>query len=66
MTDIKKGKRIELGKVTMDQNGCEYKPHVVALPAGASVDFLNLDGILHNVRTDQQGQHADEPGPAQV
>jgi plastocyanin len=54
LTDIKKGKKIELAKVTMDQNGCEYKPHVVPFPLGGSVDFLNPDGILHNVRTDSK------------
>lgn len=54
LTDIKKGKKIDLTKVAMDQNGCEYKPHVLALTAGSSVDFLNPDGILHNVRTDSK------------
>lgn len=54
LTDIKKGKKMELAKVTMDQNGCEYKPHVIAFPAGSSVDFLNPDGILHNVRTNSK------------
>jgi len=54
LTDIKKGKKIELAKVSMDQNGCEYKPHVLAFPAGSSVDFINPDGILHNVRTESK------------
>lgn len=54
LADIKKGKKMELTKVAMDQNGCEYKPHVLALTAGSSVDFLNPDGILHNVRTDSK------------
>lgn len=54
LTDIKKGKKMELTKVVMDQNGCEYKPHVIAFPAGATVEFLNPDGILHNVRTNSK------------
>ncbi|MEO6164005.1 MAG: carboxypeptidase regulatory-like domain-containing protein [Candidatus Binatia bacterium] len=54
LTDIRKGKKMEIAKVTMDQNGCEYKPHVLALPVGSSVDFLNPDGILHNVRTESK------------
>jgi plastocyanin len=54
LTDIKKGKKMELIKVALDQNGCEYKPHVLAFPVGSSVDFLNPDGILHNVRTDSK------------
>lgn len=51
ITDIKKGKKIDAKKVTLDQLGCEYKPHVLAFPAGTSVEILNPDGILHNVHT---------------
>jgi len=51
ITDIKKGKKMEPQKATMDQNGCEYKPHVLAMTAGSSVDILNPDGILHNVHS---------------
>jgi len=51
ITDIKKGKKIELKKVTLDQNGCEYKPHVLVFPAGSSVEILNPDGILHNIHS---------------
>ena len=51
ITDIKKGKKIELKKVTLDQKGCEYHPHVLAFPAGSAVEILNPDGILHNVHS---------------
>jgi plastocyanin len=51
ITDIKKGKKIELKKVQLDQNGCEYKPHVLAFPAGSTVEIINPDGILHNVHS---------------
>lgn len=51
ITDIKKGKKIELKKVTLDQKGCEYAPHVLAFPAGSTVQILNDDGILHNVHS---------------
>jgi plastocyanin len=51
ITDIQKGKKIEAKKVTLDQNGCEYKPHVLAFPAGSAVEILNPDGILHNVHS---------------
>lgn len=51
ITDIKKGKKIELKKVSFDQNGCEYTPHVVAFPAGTTVEVINPDGILHNVHS---------------
>ncbi|MGB7947284.1 MAG: carboxypeptidase regulatory-like domain-containing protein [Candidatus Binatia bacterium] len=51
ITDIKKGKKIELKKVVLDQNGCEYHPHVLAFPAGTTVEIKNPDGILHNVHS---------------
>jgi plastocyanin len=51
ITDIQKGKKIETKKVTLDQNGCEYKPHVLAFPAGSTVEILNPDGILHNIHS---------------
>ncbi len=49
--DIKKGKAIKKGKIQMDQNGCEYSPHVLAITAGSKVEFLNPDKILHNIHT---------------
>ena len=51
ITDIKKGKKIELKKVQVDQSGCEYKPHVLAFPAGTPVEIINDDGILHNIHS---------------
>src|SRR5918995_5961123 len=51
ITDIQKGKKIEAKKVTLDQKGCEYQPHVLAFPAGTTVEILNPDGILHNVHS---------------
>jgi len=38
-------------EVTFDQKGCDYSPHVLAFPAGSTVDIVNSDGILHNVHT---------------
>lgn len=51
ITDIQKGKKIEVKKVTLDQNGCEYHPHVLAFSAGSTVEVLNPDGILHNIHS---------------
>ena len=51
ITDIKTGKKIDTKKVTLDQKGCEYQPHVLAFPAGSTVEILNPDGILHNVHS---------------
>lgn len=35
----------------LDQKTCQFKPHVVVVPAGGSLDILNSDGILHNIHT---------------
>ena len=51
ITDIKKGKKPDTMKVTLDQKGCEYHPHVLAFMAGSTVEILNPDGILHNVHS---------------
>lgn len=46
-----KGKKLEVpaAPVTFDQKGCEYQPHVLAVPAGTTIEVLNPDGVLHNV-----------------
>jgi plastocyanin len=51
ISDIQKGKKMETGHITLDQRGCEYHPHVLAFPAGATLDILNPDGILHNIHS---------------
>lgn len=35
----------------IDQTDCRYEPHVLLVPAGATVDIKNSDGILHNIHT---------------
>ena len=37
--------------VVLDQNGCQYKPHVMGIMVGQAYKILNSDGILHNVHT---------------
>ena len=49
--DISKGKKADTKAVTLDQNGCEYSPHVLAFVAGTPVEVLNPDGVLHNVHS---------------
>jgi plastocyanin len=38
-------------KVEMDQKGCAFVPHVVLVPAGGTVEFLNSDRLLHNLHS---------------
>lgn len=35
--------------IELDQAHCRFEPHVVCIPAGATVHFLNSDGVSHNV-----------------
>jgi hypothetical protein len=37
--------------VELDQRGCRFTPHVVVLPAGATLVARNSDGIMHNLHT---------------
>ncbi|MDE2059905.1 MAG: carboxypeptidase regulatory-like domain-containing protein [candidate division NC10 bacterium] len=51
LIDVNKGKSWAITDATIDQKGCNYKPHVVVLPAGGRLHILNSDGILHNIHT---------------
>jgi plastocyanin len=35
--------------VTMDQKGLLFQPHVLVVPVGTNVEFLNSDSVQHNV-----------------
>jgi plastocyanin len=35
----------------LDQKGCWFIPHVQVVPAGAEIQIVNDDGILHNIHT---------------
>jgi plastocyanin len=37
--------------VVLDQKGCRYTPHVIALQQGAQVEFRNADPTMHNIHT---------------
>ncbi len=53
IADPKDGKKMAAPpqNATVDQNGCKFNPRVVIVAAGAPVDILNNDGILHNIHT---------------
>ncbi len=37
--------------VVLDQKGCVYTPHVIAVAAGGFVEFRNEDPTMHNIHT---------------
>jgi plastocyanin len=37
--------------VVLDQVGCKYSPHVIAVMQGGSVEFRNSDSTMHNIHT---------------
>ena len=46
-----KGLDIPAQNPVFDQKTCEFHPHVLAFPAGSTIDVTNSDGILHNIHT---------------
>jgi len=51
-----KGGSVDTRPALMDQAGCCYIPHVVAIAAGEAVQFTNSDQTFHNVRVDRHKQ----------
>jgi plastocyanin len=47
--------------VGLDQKGCRYIPHVLAVQQGGSVTFLNSDATVHNIHT-----MPDQPGNTSI
>jgi len=50
ISDLKQGKSPPK-EAELDQAKCEYVPHVIVVPTGATVKIKNSDGILHNVHS---------------
>ncbi|HUO99949.1 MAG TPA: carboxypeptidase regulatory-like domain-containing protein [Gemmatimonadota bacterium] len=49
---------------TLDQEGCEYHPHVLAIQVDQPLVIQNSDGILHNINTQptaNQGFNISQP-----
>ncbi len=52
LADIQRGRKFKIPSVfNIDQRGCQFRPHVLIVPAGKSFTLINSDGILHNFRT---------------
>ena len=47
--------------VRLNQKGCRYSPHVIAVQQGGSVTFSNSDATVHNIHT-----LPDQPGNASI
>ncbi|MFQ5889373.1 MAG: beta-sandwich domain-containing protein [Gemmatimonadota bacterium] len=53
LVDIASGAALEMptSPPVLDQRECGFRPHVLFAPAGATVEVLNSDPIMHNVHT---------------
>ena len=53
------------GSVTLDQHGCQYIPHVLALQAGQKITIKNSDDTVHNVHSySKRNQAFNQAQPA--
>lgn len=52
LIDITKSAPPDVSKpVVLDQKGCWFRPHVLLVPVGTTLEILNNDDILHNIHT---------------
>jgi carboxypeptidase family protein len=56
--DISQGKPQEKPGTNpvLDQKHCEYQPHIQIFPVGSTLDILNEDSVLHNIKTEPGSQ----------
>lgn len=52
-TDVKEPPEERKEKEKLDQENCQYVPHVVVAPVGTTLDVVNSDSVLHNVRANE-------------
>src|SRR4051812_25556152 len=50
LADLPEPNSFKPPKEKLDQQGCQFSPHVLVAPVGATVDVINSDKALHNVR----------------
>ncbi|MFQ5638301.1 MAG: hypothetical protein ACE5IR_09955 [bacterium] len=53
LSEVEGGKSLDSWgtKFSLDQNGCQFVPHVILVPVGVKLKIKNSDGILHNIHT---------------
>ncbi len=52
MVEVKGAKMEPLKEpVVLDQKGCRFEPHVVVVPVGSKIKYVNSDSVNHNVHT---------------
>ncbi len=49
LKDVKYNGSTPTTSVTLDQDGCIYSPHVLAIMAGQEIKILNSDATMHNI-----------------
>ena len=56
------------GPVTLDQNGCMYKPHVLGIQAGQTLHIISSDPTTHNIhpmpKDNREWNESQSPGAA--
>jgi plastocyanin len=52
--------------VVLDQKGCRYEPHVIALMAGQPLTILNSDSAMHNIHPAPQAPGNSEWNVSQM
>jgi plastocyanin len=55
LKDIKSGQALVPTTADLDQAGCTYVPHVLAVPVGSTLNLLNGDPLLHNIHALEGG-----------
>lgn len=58
------------GAVKIEQQGCQYHPHVIALQVGQNVDVVNADQTTHNIhpipKDNREWNESQPPGAAPI